>query len=108
MRIDWSPRLARFSVPRPILQSQQQAIVGNPGKRGIDLEDLHAALTDGSAEAAVEQVELIGRQFGVQGTPAWLHISPIDRIPPPCSRVRTPRRKMPSGKGDDCASIKLC
>jgi predicted DsbA family dithiol-disulfide isomerase len=39
---------------------------------GVDLDDLHAALTDGSAEAAVEQAETIGRQFGVQGTPAWL------------------------------------
>jgi predicted DsbA family dithiol-disulfide isomerase len=39
---------------------------------GVDLDDLHAALTDGSAEAAVEQAEMIGRQFGVEGTPAWL------------------------------------
>jgi predicted DsbA family dithiol-disulfide isomerase len=39
---------------------------------GVDVDDLHAALIDGSAEAAVDQAEMIGRQFGVKGTPAWL------------------------------------
>ncbi len=39
---------------------------------GIDLEDLHAALADGSAAAAVKGAETIGRKHGVQGTPAWL------------------------------------
>jgi predicted DsbA family dithiol-disulfide isomerase len=39
---------------------------------GVDLGALHAALADRSAEAAVDEAEMIGRQFGVQGTPAWL------------------------------------
>jgi predicted DsbA family dithiol-disulfide isomerase len=39
---------------------------------GIDLRALHAAIADGSAEAAVEEAETTGRQFGVRGTPAWL------------------------------------
>ena len=39
---------------------------------GVDLVALHAALTDGSAEAAVVEAEAIGRKHGVQGTPAWL------------------------------------
>jgi hypothetical protein len=33
---------------------------------------LHDALDDGSAPAAVSQAEWIGRQRGVDGTPAWL------------------------------------
>jgi predicted DsbA family dithiol-disulfide isomerase len=39
---------------------------------GIDLAALHAALADGSAVAAVTKAEMIGRRYGVQGTPAWL------------------------------------
>jgi predicted DsbA family dithiol-disulfide isomerase len=39
---------------------------------GIDLGALHAALADGSAELAVSSAEALGRQHGVQGTPAWL------------------------------------
>jgi predicted DsbA family dithiol-disulfide isomerase len=39
---------------------------------GIDLAALHAALEDDSAEAAVTEAEMIGRKYGVQGTPAWL------------------------------------
>jgi predicted DsbA family dithiol-disulfide isomerase len=39
---------------------------------GVDLVALHAALTDGSAEAAVVEAETLGREHGVQGTPAWL------------------------------------
>jgi predicted DsbA family dithiol-disulfide isomerase len=39
---------------------------------GIDLAALHAALADGSAAAAVAEAEAIGRNHGVQGTPAWL------------------------------------
>jgi predicted DsbA family dithiol-disulfide isomerase len=39
---------------------------------GIDLAALHAALADGSAVAAVTRAEMIGRRYGVQGTPAWL------------------------------------
>ena len=39
---------------------------------GIDLASLHAALADRSAAAAVTEAEMIGRKYGVQGTPAWL------------------------------------
>jgi len=39
---------------------------------GIHLTGLHAALADDSAAAAVTEAEMIGRKYGVQGTPAWL------------------------------------
>jgi predicted DsbA family dithiol-disulfide isomerase len=39
---------------------------------GVDLVALHAALTDGSAEAGVVEAETLGREHGIQGTPAWL------------------------------------
>jgi predicted DsbA family dithiol-disulfide isomerase len=39
---------------------------------GADLAALHAALDDGSATAAVQEAESIGRRSGVRGTPAWL------------------------------------
>jgi predicted DsbA family dithiol-disulfide isomerase len=39
---------------------------------GFDLAALHAAFDDGSAAAAVMEAEMIGRKYGVQGTPAWL------------------------------------
>jgi predicted DsbA family dithiol-disulfide isomerase len=39
---------------------------------GIDLTALHAALAHDSAAAAVKEAEMIGRKYGVQGTPAWL------------------------------------
>jgi predicted DsbA family dithiol-disulfide isomerase len=39
---------------------------------GINVEGLHAALSDGSAFTAVNQAETVGRRYGVQGTPAWL------------------------------------
>jgi predicted DsbA family dithiol-disulfide isomerase len=38
----------------------------------IDLAALHAALADGKAAAADVEAEMTGRQYGVQGTPAWL------------------------------------
>ena len=38
----------------------------------VDLAALNAALADGSAGAAVVEAEMIGRKYGVQGTPAWL------------------------------------
>lgn len=38
----------------------------------VDLAALHAALADGSAAAVVAEAELLGRQKGVEGTPAWL------------------------------------
>jgi predicted DsbA family dithiol-disulfide isomerase len=38
----------------------------------IDLVALHAALEDGSAANFVTETEMIGRKYGVQGTPAWL------------------------------------
>jgi predicted DsbA family dithiol-disulfide isomerase len=39
---------------------------------GIDVVALHRALADGSAAAAVTEAEMLGRSYGVQGTPAWL------------------------------------
>jgi len=39
---------------------------------GIDLVALHDALADDSAAAAVREAAMIGRKYGVQGTPAWL------------------------------------
>jgi len=39
---------------------------------GVELPALHAALADGSAEVAVAEAETLGREHGVQGTPAWL------------------------------------
>jgi predicted DsbA family dithiol-disulfide isomerase len=39
---------------------------------GIDVKRLHAALSDGSAVAAVKRSEDLGRGYGVHGTPAWL------------------------------------
>jgi predicted DsbA family dithiol-disulfide isomerase len=39
---------------------------------GIEVAALHAALADDSAAAAVTEAEMIGRKYGVQGTPAWL------------------------------------
>jgi predicted DsbA family dithiol-disulfide isomerase len=42
------------------------------GGLGIDLVALHAALADGSAAGAVTDAEMLGRDHGVQGTPAWL------------------------------------
>lgn len=39
---------------------------------GIDLQALHAALGNGSAERFVTESEELGRRHGVQGTPAWL------------------------------------
>jgi predicted DsbA family dithiol-disulfide isomerase len=42
------------------------------GGSGVDLEALHAALDDGSAARAVTEAEMVGRESGVRGTPAWL------------------------------------
>jgi len=39
---------------------------------GIGLAGMHAALADEGAEAAVTKAEMIGRRYGVHGTPAWL------------------------------------
>ncbi len=39
---------------------------------GIDLASLHAALSESSAWSAVLQAQMLGRECGVQGTPAWL------------------------------------
>lgn len=38
----------------------------------IDIACLHAAFSDGSASAAVNESEAIGQRHGVEGTPAWL------------------------------------
>jgi predicted DsbA family dithiol-disulfide isomerase len=39
---------------------------------GIELAALHADFADDRAVAAVTETEMIGRKYGVQGTPAWL------------------------------------
>lgn len=39
---------------------------------GVNLAALDAALTDGSAEAAVAEAETIGSELGIHATPAWL------------------------------------
>jgi predicted DsbA family dithiol-disulfide isomerase len=39
---------------------------------GVDLVALHTGLADGTAMEAVTAAEMIGRKYGVQGTPAWL------------------------------------
>jgi predicted DsbA family dithiol-disulfide isomerase len=39
---------------------------------GIDLDAFRAAWLDGSALAAVNESEELGREHGVRGTPAWL------------------------------------
>jgi predicted DsbA family dithiol-disulfide isomerase len=38
---------------------------------GLDLGRLHAAFADGTAFGAVAEAELMGRRYGVHGTPAW-------------------------------------
>ena len=39
---------------------------------GLDLAALRVALADGSADAAVTEAEMLGREHGVYGTPAWV------------------------------------
>jgi predicted DsbA family dithiol-disulfide isomerase len=52
---------------------EDPAVIDRHASRsGIDLAALHAALADGSTAAAVMEAEMIGREYGVQGTPAWL------------------------------------
>ena len=52
---------------------EDPAVIDAHARRsGIDLADLHAALANGKAEAAVTDAETIGRETGVQGTPTWL------------------------------------
>jgi predicted DsbA family dithiol-disulfide isomerase len=52
---------------------EDPAVIDRHAKRsGIDLGPLHVALADGTAERAVTEAETVGREYGVQGTPAWL------------------------------------
>src|SRR5262245_41853737 len=46
---------------------------------GIDLDDFAVALTDGSEEEAVKQVEMVDRRFGVQRIPPGSYLS-IDQV----------------------------
>jgi predicted DsbA family dithiol-disulfide isomerase len=39
---------------------------------GVELAALHVAVADGTAAGAVTEAEMIGRKYGVRGTPAWL------------------------------------
>jgi predicted DsbA family dithiol-disulfide isomerase len=41
-------------------------------RRGLDLAELHAALADGSAEAALAAAEVTAGHYGVRGTPTWV------------------------------------
>ena len=45
---------------------------GGAKNSNVDLIALHAALEDGSAANFVIETEMIGRNYGVNGTPAWL------------------------------------
>ena len=40
-------------------------------RSGVDIAALHLVLNDGSAQRLVRETEIIGRKYGVQGTPAW-------------------------------------
>jgi len=52
---------------------EDPAVIDAHARRwGIELAALHAALADDSAMAAVAEAETIGREHGVQGTPASL------------------------------------
>jgi predicted DsbA family dithiol-disulfide isomerase len=52
---------------------EDQAVIDRHASgSGIDLAALHAALADGRAAADVIEAGMIGRKYGVQGTPAWL------------------------------------
>jgi len=61
---------AHFALGEDI--DDQVVIDRHVAKAGVDLAALHDALDDGSAVAAVGQAEWVGRQRGVDGTPAWL------------------------------------
>jgi predicted DsbA family dithiol-disulfide isomerase len=50
----------------------QRVIDRCAGRWDVDLPALHAALADGTAAAAVTAAEMLGRSYGVRGTPAWL------------------------------------
>jgi predicted DsbA family dithiol-disulfide isomerase len=50
----------------------QAVIDRHAGATGVDARSLHFALADGTAVGAVSQAEWIGRQLGLDGTPAWL------------------------------------
>jgi predicted DsbA family dithiol-disulfide isomerase len=61
---------AHFSLAEDL---EDQAVIDRHAvASGIDLAPLHAALLDGSALTFVTEAEEIGREYGVQGTPAWL------------------------------------
>jgi predicted DsbA family dithiol-disulfide isomerase len=52
---------------------EDQAVIDRHAKgSGVDLTALHTALADGSAARGVTEAETMGRERGVQGTPAWL------------------------------------
>src|SRR5215471_12112840 len=98
--LHWPPRLpysrralavaewARQHQPRPFHQFRRELFAAHfvlgedledgavidrhAGASGIDLAALHAALSNGSAAAAVTKAEATGYKYGVRGTPAWL------------------------------------
>jgi predicted DsbA family dithiol-disulfide isomerase len=46
-------------------------ILRHAGAAGVDLTNLNSALTGGTAMQFVTEAEFLGREHGVQGTPAW-------------------------------------
>jgi predicted DsbA family dithiol-disulfide isomerase len=61
---------AHFALGEDI--DNQAVIDRHATNAGVDLGALHTALADGSAYAEVDRAEKVGRQYGVDGTPAWL------------------------------------
>jgi predicted DsbA family dithiol-disulfide isomerase len=50
----------------------KRVILRHASNVGLDLTTLKSALSDGTATAFVAEAESLGREHGVQGTPAWL------------------------------------
>jgi predicted DsbA family dithiol-disulfide isomerase len=50
----------------------QRVIDRHADASGIDLAKLHAAIADGKAMETLAVAKVTARQYGVQGTPAWL------------------------------------
>ena len=68
------PLSARFEAHFVLGEDLEDPAVIDAHARGsgVDVAALHAALADGRAMAAVAETQTIAREYGVQGTPAWL------------------------------------
>ena len=60
---------AHFALGEDI--GDRQIILGHAIDAGVDPDALTAALDDGGAYRFVERSEMLAREFGVRGTPAW-------------------------------------